>query len=172
MCCQLNGYNSAAAPCTAALAVSLSWATIRMRRSSSSASMRDTMARAGRCQSRRARGSPAFARPLPSAGGTSSSTNSGVLRDPGTPYFQPSATRTHAALQHQLQAGETISHAVESHLACLSDLGLANFSSLKLQQPAECGRYACCQLNCALAGAPTSSEAAAAGSLIRSAAAG
>ncbi len=41
--------------------------------------MRDTMARAGRCQSRRAKGSPALASPLPRAGGTSNSTNSAVL---------------------------------------------------------------------------------------------
>ena len=80
MCCQLNGYSRAAAPCTAALTVSLSWATMRMRLSRRRASMRDSMARAGRCHSRRARGSPALAGPLPSATGTSSSTNSGVLR--------------------------------------------------------------------------------------------
>lgn len=124
MCCQLKGYSKAAAPCTAALTVSLSWATMRMRLSRRRASMRDTMARAGRCQSRRAKGSPALAWPLPSAGGTSNSTNSAVLQEQPYHHVNTSVYRSCSLVMPDVVCG-THSGSTTRCSGCREDKGFA-----------------------------------------------
>ena len=73
MCCQRKGYSRAAAACTAADTVSLSFATRMTRRSSSRAASKVMRPCTGTCHSKRASGTPAFQAPLPKSGGISSS---------------------------------------------------------------------------------------------------
>jgi len=80
MWCHRKGYRRAPAACKLADSVSLSCATMTMRRSRSRAWIKAIRAPEGRCQNTLARGIPAFQLPLPVSGGICSSMKLLVLQ--------------------------------------------------------------------------------------------